>query len=72
MRSADCGLNSAFRNPKSTIGSALRLTDLNLRISDDTYTGRGATQEDGRLIVVLTDGTREMRVSGPLAKPGGP
>ena len=46
----------------------LRLTDLNLRISDDTYTGRGATQEDGRLIVVLTDGTREMRVSGPLAK----
>jgi hypothetical protein len=46
----------------------LRLTALNLRSDDDTYTGRGATQDDGRLVVVLTDGVREVRVSGPLDK----
>jgi hypothetical protein len=46
----------------------LRLTGLNLRTEDDTYTGRGATQDDGRLVILLTSGTREMRVSGTLAK----
>ncbi|MBZ5724704.1 MAG: AsmA family protein [Acidobacteriia bacterium] len=45
-----------------------RLTDLNLRTEDDTYTGHGATQDDGRLVVLLTDGAREIRMSGPLAK----
>jgi hypothetical protein len=46
----------------------LRLTALNLRSDDDTYTGRGATQDDGRLLVLLSDGTRELRVSGPWDK----
>jgi hypothetical protein len=46
----------------------LRLTALNLRTSDDTYTGSGSTLEDGRVMVVLTDGTREMRMTGSLAK----
>jgi hypothetical protein len=46
----------------------LRLTGLNLRSEDDTYTGRGATQDDGRLVVVLTDGVKEVRVSGPWDK----
>jgi len=41
-----------------------RLTGLNLRSDDDTYTGRGATEGDGRLVVVLTDGVKEVRVSG--------
>ena len=45
----------------------LRLTDLNLRTEDETYTGRGATQDDGRLVVVLNSGAREMRMSGTLA-----
>ena len=30
--------------------------------------GRGATQDDGRLVIVLTSGSKEMRVSGTLAK----
>jgi len=30
---------------------------------DETYPGRGATQDDGRLMALLTDGEREMRVS---------
>jgi hypothetical protein len=46
----------------------LRLTALNLRSDDDTYTGRGATQDDGRLLVLLSDGSRELRVSGPWDK----
>ncbi len=45
----------------------LRLTDLRLRALDETYTGAGATQEDGRLQIVLTNGAREMRMSGTLA-----
>ena len=46
----------------------LRLSALNLRSDDGMYTGRGATQDDGRLIVVLTDGVKEVRVSGPWDK----
>jgi hypothetical protein len=49
-------------------GPRLRLTGLNLRTEDETYTGRGATQDDGRLVVLLSSGTREMRMSGTLAK----
>lgn len=45
----------------------LRLTDLRLRTEDEIYTGRGATQDDGRLLIVLTNGAREMRMSGTLA-----
>jgi hypothetical protein len=46
----------------------LRLTALNLRTADETFTGSGATQDDGRLVVLVTNGTKEMRMSGPLAK----
>jgi len=46
----------------------LRLNGLSLRTDDDTYTGHGATQDDGRLVVVLTDGVKEVRVSGPWDK----
>jgi hypothetical protein len=49
-------------------GPRLRLTGLNLRTDDDAYTGRGSTQEDGRLLVLLTSGAKEMRVTGTLAK----
>jgi hypothetical protein len=49
-------------------GPRLRLTALNLRTEDETYTGRGATQDDGRLVILLSNGAREMRMSGTLAK----
>jgi len=45
----------------------LRLTDLRLRTEDEIYTGRGATQDDGRLLILLTNGAKEMRMSGTLA-----
>jgi hypothetical protein len=45
----------------------IHLVDLSLRTDDGIYVGRGAMQDDGRLIVVLTNGAREMRMSGSLA-----
>ncbi|MCU1237099.1 MAG: hypothetical protein JWP63_5066 [Candidatus Solibacter sp.] len=50
-------------------GPRLRLTSLNIRTPDDEiYTGRGATQNDGRLVILLTNGAKELRMSGTLAK----
>jgi hypothetical protein len=46
----------------------LRLTGLNLRSDNGTYGGQGGTQDDGRLVVTLTDGVKEVRVSGPWDK----
>ena len=42
----------------------LKFTSLNLRTDDDSYTGRGTTQDDGRLQIVLTNGSRVVRMSG--------
>ena len=49
-------------------GPRLLLSGLNLRTEDETFTGHGATQDDGRLVILLTNGAREMRMSGTLAK----
>jgi len=46
----------------------VQLTDLQLATGSEIFTGRGATQDDGRLVVQLTSGSREMRVSGSLAQ----
>ncbi len=46
----------------------LHLTSLSLRNADETYTGSGATQSDGKMIILLTNGTREVRVTGTLNK----
>ncbi len=47
--------------------SRLRLTDLSLRTEDETYTGSGGIQEDGRLLLLFTSGSKEMRMTGSLA-----
>ena len=49
-------------------GPRLRVNTLNLRAEDAAYTGKGATQEDGRLVLVLNDGAKDVRLSGTLAK----
>ena len=46
----------------------LRFTDLQLVSGDETYTGQGATQPDGRLLFQLTSGSKEMRMTGTLAE----
>jgi len=35
---------------------------------DETYTGQGATQPDGRLPIQLTSGSKEMHMSGTSAE----
>jgi len=71
----DFGTPEAWRSISGSFNLAflptaprLRLTGLNLRTGDETYTGRGATQEDGRLLIQLTSGAKELRMSGTLAK----
>jgi hypothetical protein len=46
----------------------LRFTELQVVSGDETYTGQGATQADGRLLFQLTSGNKEMRMSGTLAE----
>jgi len=68
----DFGTVSPWRTVSGSCSLAwsprLRLTGVSLRTDDDTFTGRGATQDDGRLIIQLSSGSKEMRMSGTLAK----
>jgi hypothetical protein len=52
----------------SRTGPNLRFTDLQLVSGDETYTGQGSTQPDGRLLFLLTSGSKEMHMSGTLAQ----
>jgi hypothetical protein len=45
----------------------LLLTDLSLRMGDEIYTGSGAIQPNGRLALILTNGVKQMHMSGTLA-----
>ena len=65
-----CGsVEGVFHLRWAPSGPSLHLTGVSLRDAEDTYTGNGATEENGHVILLLTNGSREMRVSGPLAKP---
>jgi hypothetical protein len=68
----DFGSPSPWRSVSGTYSLAysprLRLTNLTLKLEDEAYTGRGATQDDGRLVIQLTSGTREIRIAGTPAK----
>jgi hypothetical protein len=46
----------------------VRLTGLDIKTEDEAFTGQGATQNDGKLVILLTGAGKEMRVSGTLAK----
>jgi hypothetical protein len=46
----------------------LRVTDLSLKTAEDeTYTGKGAALEDGRLVIQLSNGAKEMRMTGTIS-----
>jgi hypothetical protein len=70
--SLDFGTVTPWRNVSGSCNLAwsprLHLTGVNLRTEEETYTGRGTTGEDGRLVILLSNGTTEMRMSGTLAK----
>ena len=45
----------------------LRFTELKMSTDSELYLGRGALQEDGRLLVQVSNGTRQLSVTGTLA-----
>lgn len=61
-------VSGAFKFAWRAKAPRLELTDLQLSTGADLFTGKGATQDDGRLLVQLTSGAKEMRVSGTLAQ----
>jgi len=49
-------------------GPRLRFTELQVLVGPDLFVGRGATQDDGRLLLQLSSGAKMMRVTGTLAQ----
>src|SRR4030095_3915567 len=49
-------------------GPKLRFTELQLMVGPDLYIGRGASQDDGRLLLQLSSGAKQIRITGPLAQ----
>ena len=49
-------------------GPRLRLTELQLQVGPDLFIGRGSMQDDGRLLLQLSSGARQLRVTGTLAQ----
>ena len=41
---------------------------MSLRTDEDTFTGRGGTQDDGKILIVLTNGVKELRLGGSFDK----
>jgi hypothetical protein len=46
----------------------LRFTELQLMVGPDLFVGRGATQGDGRLLLQLSSGAKQMKLTGTLAQ----
>jgi hypothetical protein len=61
-------VSGAYELVWARMAPLVRFTDLQLVSGDDTYTGQGATQPDGRLLFQLTSGSKEMHMSGTLAE----
>jgi hypothetical protein len=56
----------AFAWSKS--GPRLRFNDLQMSTGGELYLGRGALQDDGRLVIQVSNGTRQLSVTGTLAR----
>jgi len=46
----------------------LRLTELRISSGDELYLGRGAIEDDGRLLIQVSNGSRQLNMSGTLAR----
>ncbi len=57
-------VSGTFRVAWMGAAPKLFLAALNLRNGDDSYIGQGGTQDGGRLLLTLTNGPKEVRVSG--------
>ena len=49
-------------------GPHLRFTDLQMSTDGELFLGRGALQDDGRLLIQVSNGTRQLNVTGTLAR----
>jgi hypothetical protein len=61
-------ISGAYRLAWAQPELRLRFWDLRLADGENVYTGSGATQDDGRLLILLSGGGKEVRMSGTLAK----
>ena len=61
-------VSGAYSLSWSQSGPRLRFSNLSVRTEEETFTGRGAIQDDGKLSVSLSNGAREMRMTGTLGK----
>jgi len=61
-------VTGAYEVRWSDSGPRIRLAALRVSTPTEAYTGRGRTTVDGRLLVELTSGERELRMTGTLAK----
>jgi len=52
----------------ATPAPRLRFTDLRMSTGDELYLGRGAMQDDGRLLIQVANGLRQLSMSGTLAR----
>jgi hypothetical protein len=57
-------VSGAFTLAWSGGGPKLRLSALDFRNGEDAFVGQGGTQDGGRLALTLTNGPRELRISG--------
>ncbi|MEO7649117.1 MAG: hypothetical protein ABIZ80_01495, partial [Bryobacteraceae bacterium] len=46
----------------------LRFSEIRMMVGDDLFVGKGASQDDGRLLVQLSSGAKQLRVTGTLAQ----
>lgn len=51
----------------ATPAPRLRFTELQMSTGQELYLGRGALQDDGRLLIQVSNGTRQLSVTGTLA-----
>jgi hypothetical protein len=61
-------VRGAYEMRWTPAGPHVRLAGLRVSMPGGTYTGRGGTAGDGRLVVELASGLRELRMSGTLAR----
>jgi hypothetical protein len=46
----------------------LRFTDLQVSSDGELFLGRGVMQKDGQLLIQVSNGTRQLNVTGTLAR----
>ncbi|MGH9720657.1 MAG: AsmA family protein [Bryobacteraceae bacterium] len=61
-------VSGCYRFEASPRAPNLRFTELQIAVGDELFLGRGASQSDGRLLLQLANGSRQMRISGTLAQ----